>query len=398
MAKTVLQIEERNPEKGWALFELGFRPFFLLASLYAALSAGLWMAVYFGVYSLVPASLPATYWHAHEMVFGFGVAVVAGFLLTVVHNWTGIPTIRGGRLALLVGLWLAGRLSFLLQAPVPLAAAIETVFGLGLLAASAVPLYRAGQWRNLSIFGTKVVLLILANLAFYLGMAGWFAAGLRWGLYTGLYLLVALIFTMGRRVIPFFIEKGVGQPVRLRNSKIADLTSMVGLLGLWLAELWAPLSSWTIGFALVTAAAQVVRLFWWHAPGLWRKPMIWVLWGALAWVTAGLLIKAYAEWQGLLPFAAWHAISYGGIGMVTLGMMARASLGHTGRSVFDPPRLLGPLFLALAIGAAIRSLGPLVLPDLHHQAVAISQLIWILVFVVFFLLYLPIWIGPSKGR
>jgi len=120
-----------------------------------------------------------------------------------VHNWTGIQTIQNGRLALLAALWLVGRLAFLLQAPLVLCATIETLFGLGLLAATAIPLYRARQWDNFAIFATKVALLIIANGLFYLGMAGLFAEGLRWGLYTDIYLLVALIFTMGRRVIPF---------------------------------------------------------------------------------------------------------------------------------------------------------------------------------------------------
>lgn len=395
---SVLQIEERKPPKRFALFELGFRPFSLLATLYAVVSAGLWLAVYFHAAPWVPAGLPATYWHAHEMVFGYGFAVVAGFLLTVVHNWTGIQTIQNGRLAALAGLWLLGRLLFLFHAPWPWTAAVDGLFALGLLLAVTPPLYRTRQWRNLSIFPVKVVLLGLANLLFYLGMAGVLADGLRWGLYTGIYLLVALVFTMGRRVIPFFIERGIGYPHQVRNAKAVDLASLVGLLGLWLAELLAPASAWTIGFGLLTAGAQLVRLAWWHAKGMWAKPLIWVLWGGLAWVTAGLLLKVVAEILNQAPFAAWHAITYGGIGMVTIGMMARATLGHTGRNVLTPPPWLGPLFLALAIGAAIRSLVPILLPAWHGAAVAVSLLLWIGVFAVFFFNYLPMWIGPSKGR
>ena len=398
MTISVLQIEERTPPKKFALFELGFRPFFLLATLYAVVSAGLWMAVYFGGFSLVHEGLPVTYWHAHEMVFGYGIAVVAGFLLTVVHNWTGIQTIQNGKLAVLAALWLAGRLLFLFHAPWQVTAAVDSAFGLGLLLAASLPLYRAKQWHNLSIFATKVTLLVVANLLFYLGMAGILADGLRWGLYSGIYLLTALVFTMARRVVPFFIERGIGYPLQLRNSKIADLTSLVGLFGLWIAELLAPMSVWTIGFALITAGAQIVRLYWWYAKGMWSKPLIWILWGGLAALTVGLLLKAFSEWQGQVPFAAWHAITYGGIGMVTVGMMARASLGHTGRSVFEPPKILGPLFYLLAVGAAIRSLVPMVLPEMHYQAVALSLVIWMLVFAALFLLYVQMWVGPSKGR
>lgn len=396
---SVLQIEERKAPKRFALFDLGFRPFFLLASLYAVVAAGLWLAVYFFSAPLVPPGMPSTYWHAHEMVFGYGFAVVAGFLLTVVHNWTGIQTIQNAKLAALAGLWLAGRLGFLFHAPWWLTASVEILFATGLLIAAGEPLYRARQWRNFSIFPTKVVLMALANLLFYLGAAGLLAEGMRWGLYTGLYLLVALIFTMARRVVPFFIERGIGYPVQLRNSKLADLTSLFGLLGLWIAEMLAPVSAWTAGFALITAGAQIVRLSWWYAKGMWSKPLIWVLWGGLAWVTLGLLMKALAEGLGLISlFSAWHAIAYGGVGMVTIGMMARATLGHTGRSVLAPSKMLGPLFLALAVGAAIRSLIPAILPAWHGAAVALSQLVWIGVFSLFFLHHLPLWIGPSKGR
>lgn len=410
---SVLQIEERKAPKRFALFDLGFRPFFLLASLYAVVAAGLWLAVYFFSAPLVPPGMPSTYWHAHEMVFGYGFAVVAGFLLTVVHNWTGIQTIQNAKLAALAGLWLAGRLCYLFHAPWWLTASVEILFATGLLIAAAVPLYRARQWRNISIFPVKVVLMGLANLLFYLGAAGLLAEGMRWGLYTGLYLLVALIFTMARRVVPFFIERGIGYPVQLRNSKLADLTSLFGLLGLWIAEILAPVSVWTAGFALITAGAQIVRLSWWYAKGMWSKPLIWVLWGGLAWVTLGLLMKALAEGLGLISilwsvngaslhhfslFSAWHAIAYGGVGMVTIGMMARATLGHTGRSVLAPSKILAPLFLALTVGAAIRSLIPAILPAWHGGAVAVSLFIWIGVFLTFFLYHWPLWVGPSKGR
>lgn len=396
MATTILQLQEPRKDQRFALFELGFRPFFLLASLYAAISASLWMAVYFQQAPLVPHGLTPSYWHAHEMIFGFAFAVVAGFLLTVVQNWTNIQTIRHWRLALLAAFWLAARLLFLLQAPWQLTLACELAFATGLLAAASCPLYQARQWRNLTIFASKVLFLGLGNLAFYLGMAGILEDGMRWGLYTGLYILIALIFTMGRRVIPFFIEKGIGYPVQVRNSKIVDLTSMGGLLALWFAELLAPASPWTIGFALVTASAQVIRLYWWHQKGIWSKPLLWVLWVGLALVTMGLLLKALAEGQGMQPFAAWHAMAYGGVGLVTMGMMARATLGHTGRSVFNPPAIIGPLFVGLLLGALIRSLGPLLIPGQYLVVIGLSQLIWILAFSLFFLTLLPMWIGPSR--
>ncbi|MBF0256152.1 MAG: NnrS family protein [Gammaproteobacteria bacterium] len=395
---TVLHLQEAKPKQGLALFELGFRPFFLLASAYAALSALLWMLVYFLPLDWVPAGMPATYWHAHEMVFGFAAAVVAGFLLTAIMNWTGIQTIQNRPLALLVAAWLAARLAFLLQAPWQLILLFELAFYAGLLVAACMPMYRVRQWRNLSIFGTKVLILALANLVFILGWQGIIADGMRLGLYTGLYMILALVFTMGRRVIPFFIERGMGLDQRLRNSKAVDLTSLLALVGLWIAELVAPISVWTIGFALLAAGAQLVRLVWWYAPGMWRHPLIWALWGGLAFISLGLLLKALAEWQGSAPFAAWHAITYGGIGLVTLGMMSRASLGHSGRSVMEPLPILTPIFYALAIGGLIRVFGVILLPGLYGWMIGLSQLIWILAFGAFFIAHLGIWLKPALGR
>jgi uncharacterized protein involved in response to NO len=395
MPGIVFQIEAPQKTSRFEFFELGFRPFFLLASFYAVLSVGLWAAVYIWSAPIAPSGLAVTYWHAHELVFGYGFAVVAGFLLTAIPNWTGLQTIRNGKLALLVSLWIGGRILFLLPAPWLLTLTVEMLFGLGLLLASSQPLYRSCQLQNLFIFSSKIALMTLANACFYLGMAGYFSDGLRWGLYTGIYLLIALVFTLGRRVIPFFIERGVGHPVQLRNSKLVDLISLFGMLGVWLTELFTPVSLWSIAFALLTASAQVIRLYWWHVRGIWRKPMLWVLWAGLAWITVGLILKAVSEWQGMYPFAAWHAMTYGGIGMVTLGMMARASLGHSGRDVLQPPRLLGLLFLAFATGAAIRSLLPLLFPSMHMLAVEISMAIWIFVFALFFLRFFTIWVGPS---
>ncbi|MDP2751003.1 MAG: NnrS family protein [Rhodocyclaceae bacterium] len=397
----LLTLEDPPTARRFALFDLGFRPFFLLASAYAVLSIGLWMGLYFLGLPLAPEGIPPTFWHAHEMVFGFGFAVAAGFLLTVVQNWTGRPTLKGRGLAVLAGTWVTARLLFLCHAPWGLLALADTLFAAGLTWAVVMPLLRAKQWRNLLIFATKLTIMLIANLLFYAGAMGWLEDGARAGLYTGIYILVALILTVGRRVLPFFIEQGIGYPLRLKNSKAVDLISLAGLLGLWLSEMFLPASAATITFALVTALPQMIRLFWWYPPrGLWAKPLLWVLWMGILWITLGLLMKALAEGTGMIShYAAWHAITYGGIGMMTMGMMARASLGHTGRSVFKPPSYLTPLFIALAVGAVMRSLVPVVLPEWTNLAVATSQVIWMIAFGVFCLRYAPMWIGPeARGR
>lgn len=396
----LLTLEDPQPAHRFALFDLGFRPFFLLGSFYAVLSIGLWLALYFLGLPLASEDIPPTFWHAHEMVFGFGFAVAAGFLLTVVQNWTGRPTLKGRGLALLVGIWVSARLLFLGHAPWVFVAWVDILFAAGLTWAVVIPLLQARQWRNLLIFATKLTIMLGANLLFYAGAMGLLEDGLRVGLYTGIYILIALILTVGRRVLPFFIEQGIGYPLRLKNSKVVDLISLAGLLGLWLSEMFIPASKATITFALVTAFAQVVRLFWWMPPrGLWSKPLLWVLWLGVAWITLGLLMKALAEGTGMIShYAAWHAITYGGIGMMTMGMMARATLGHTGRSVFQPPSYLTPLFVVLAMGAVMRSIVPAVLPEWTNPAIALAQVIWMAAFGIFCVRYAPMWIEPEAQR
>lgn len=396
----LLTLEDPQPAHRFALFDLGFRPFFLLGSFYAVLSIGLWLALYFLGLPLASEGIPPTFWHAHEMVFGFGFAVAAGFLLTVVQNWTGRPTLKGRGLALLVGIWVLARLLFLCHAPWSWVTLAEFLFAAGLTWAVVMPLLQARQWRNLLIFATKLTIMLGANLLFYAGAMGMLEDGLRIGLYTGIYILIALILTVGRRVLPFFIEQGIGYPLRLKNSKVVDLISLAGLLGLWLSEMFIPASKATITFALVTAFAQVVRLFWWMPPrGLWGKPLLWVLWLGMAWITLGLLMKALAEGTGMIShYAAWHAITYGGIGMMTMGMMARATLGHTGRSVFQPPSYLTPLFVVLAMGAVMRSIVPAVLPEWTNPAIALAQVIWMAAFGIFCVRYAPMWIEPEAQR
>lgn len=397
MSTSVLQLQEPKSKEPIAFLELGFRPLFFFATLYASVAAALWLGVYFHGAPLVHQGMPPYFWHAHEMVFGFGFTVVAGFLLTAIRNWTNVQTLNGWPLGLLALIWIAARLAFLLHAPWQLTLALEMAFALGVLAGVIHPLWKARHWHNMSIFATKVFLMGTGNLLFYLGFAGILDDGMRLGIYTGLYILLALIFTMGRRVIPFFIERGIGYPIQLHNSKVADIASLVALLGLWFAELFMPHSWLTALCALAVAIPQLLRLYWWYAKGMWQKSLIWVLWAGIGFIALGLVLKAIGEWQQSMSivYAAWHSITYGGIGLITLGMIGRASLGHSGRNVMHPPKWLGPVFAALAIGALIRVFGPLLLPaDILKWSVALAQVIWILVFAIFCVRYIPMWMSP----
>ena len=385
----MLTLEEPYPHKT-AFLQLGFRPFFTAALAFSALAMMAWSLFYLLGWSLPLTSYPTMTWHAHEMVFGYAMAVTAGFLLTAIRNWTNIPTVRGTPLLTLVLVWLAARVIPFSGLPqsLLLTAVFDLAFNLGLFAAALYPLVRAKQWVQAGII-SKVLLIAIANLFFYLGLAGVIADGGRSGLYAGFYLILALIFTMGRRVIPFFIEKGVDSPFQARNERWIDISSLVLFLLFMIADITAPSHWLTATLAIAQFPIHALRLKYWYHADIWKKPLLWTLYVAYIWITLGFLFKAGAVWLGLSPFASVHSFAYGGIGLVTIGMIARVSLGHTGRNVFDPPRQLNLIFLPLAIGVIVRVLFPVIIPSMYVYWVGLAQILWIVAFTGIFVLYVP---------
>jgi uncharacterized protein involved in response to NO len=390
----MMQIEQPQHYRH-ALDHLGFRPFFLLGSLFSIFAIAVWAWLYRSGDQLPVSALPAISWHAHEMIYGYGLAVIAGFLLTAVRNWTGVMTLHGKPLLLLALLWLAARaMPF-----VPHPGALGTMALLDLLFTSWLcwevfsPIYRVRQWQHLGI-AAKVVLLLLGQLFFYLGLFGVLAHGVQWGLYTGLYIIVSLILLMGRRVIPFFIEKGVGYPVTIRNFKWIDYSSLVLMLLLWLFAVFVEARLPLALTALALFAVHSVRLWGWYTHGLWAKPLLWVLFLAYAWLVAGFLLTALGALGVSSPLYGVHALGYGGIGMLTLGMMARVALGHTGRNVFDPPKVLIPIFALLCAGAVVRVVLPMLFPAAYVDLILVAQLLWIAAFLPFAFIYVPMLVKP----
>lgn len=372
------------------LWSLGFRPFFLAAGVYAVVAMTLWFAVYaFGLDTSFT-GLPPTLWHAHEMIYGYTLAVVAGFLLTAVSNWTGLPTLRGMPLALLLGLWLAARICLHLPAPgMVWAALFDTLFAVYLAVGVTVPIVRKRQWRQAGIV-SKLVLIGAGNLLFYLGATGYLDQGIHWGLYTGFYLIIGLILTMSRRLIPFFVERGLKETVTLRNSSAVDIGSLVIYLAFFVAAVFIENDVLTSGFAVVLFLLHAWRLAGWYVRGIWRKPLLWSLYLAYVSITAGFLLFAVSLWQESFRGPALHAFAVGGIGLITLSMMARVSLGHTGRNVHAPPGTVTLFLLFLLLAAVVRVVAPLLLPEFYTLWIQLAQLLWIVGFAAFVAVYLPI--------
>jgi len=397
LTKINMQIEEKQPPSkptAMALFELGFRPFFLGAGIFAMVTIGLWAAIYLFGLSLPMQSVSEFQWHAHEMIYGYALAVIAGFLLTAVNNWTGMKSVNPATLAFLFGLWLAVRLCFVFAANlIWLAAVFDLIFSLVLVIAVSRPVIIRRQWQQMAII-SKLLLILICNALFYLGALGLLDNGVFLGIYGGLYLVIGLVLTMGRRVIPFFIENGVGYRVSLSNSRWLDISSLILFLGFFISELFLAQKAISAWLALALFLINVARLVGWHTPGIWKKPLLWSIYLSFWCITSGFLLFAAGYWFALSPYLAIHAFAYGGIGLITIGMMSRVSLGHTGRDVSKPPTIIGTSFALLFMGAISRVLLPIVDAQHYDIWIGLSQLLWIAAFLVFTITYLPVLLKP----
>jgi uncharacterized protein involved in response to NO len=375
---------------------LGFRPFFTAAGAFAVLSMLFWMQVYVFARGWPSGELPAAVWHAHEMIFGYPMAVIAGFLLTAVRNWTGAPTLQGTPLLFLFLLWTAGRILILggVDMALMVAAVADTLFSTLLLIAIARPVIKTRQWRQTGIL-SKIALLPCANLLFYAGVLGYFPQGVRAGLYSGLYLVIALVLVMARRVLPFFIEKGVGYSVQLTNRRWLDIAGLLVFFLFWIADILQPDSLAAAALAGLLFILHAVRMAGWHTAGIWRRPLLWSLYGGYGFLVTGFALKAAVPLTGISPLLALHAFAYGGIGLFTLGMMTRVSIAHTGRDILAPRPILFWMFAALVSGAIIRVIVPLVAPAQYMLWIGLSQGLWIAAFAVFLFTFLPMLLQPS---
>lgn len=392
-------IDTPTPVSGFALFQLGFRPFFAAAGVYAAIAMTLWLLDYQLQWSTHFSPVPSTYWHAHEMLYGYSMAVVAGFLLTAVGNWTGITSFKGMALGLTFACWAVARLAFHLPGQGLLVAAIaDTAFMTLLMVGLVGPIWRARQWKQIGLL-SKVLLLMASGTLFHAGALGYLDDGMFWGLYGGIYLLLSLVLMMARRVLPFFIERGVDEDFVPGSRRWVDIGSLVLVL------VWAVLEVFTrqlqaiAWLSLGLFLLHGLRLFDWHTPGIWRKPLLWSLYLGYASLVAGFGLRALSIWGSVPPSIALHTFLYGGVGLMTLAMMSRVTLGHTGRNVFKPPRAIGSLFALLALGLILRTILPLLSPGDYLLWIVLSQLAWIAAFAWFCRLFIPFLARPRvDGR
>lgn len=383
------------PTQGFALFNLGFRPFFLLAATFATLSMAVWMARYFQYNAQSFTTISASQWHAHEMLYGFAFAVIAGFLLTAVKNWTSIQTLHGRPLMGLVACWAIARGAMLIAPDYVLLAAIfDLLFNGWLIAAVAQPIIKVKQWRQLGVL-SKVVFLTMGNVAFYTQALGWTSHGAHAALWIGLLLNVSLIMVISRRILPMFIERGVKEEVTLKNSAWIDRLLMIGLAGLLINILTVNAGILNAVLGLTITLSAGFRLWRWHTPGIWQVPLLWSFYCGLWLINLGFLLYTLSFLAGSVPvILAIHCWAIGGIGVITLAMMARVSLGHTGRNIHTPPRSVVWIFGLVIFATLSRVFLPIVLPEFYRLSVMLAAGGWIAAFTLFAIVYWPILSQP----
>jgi uncharacterized protein involved in response to NO len=377
------------------LFALGFRPFYLLAALLAALGLPLWMAQYFGVAGHVavmgaPGYLAGMAWHAHEMVFGFAAAVIAGFLLTAARNWTGLPTASGAALAALAGLWLLGRV-LLITGPGWLAAAVDVAFLPALAVSLWVPLQRS---RNRNRFFVGLLLVFAgANFAFHLAHAGAIHMSALSATRFALYLVVVIVTIMAGRVVPSFTQNAIPS-ARVRRNRPLDLAA-IALAAAALASALSALPGWLIGaLCLAASALHAVRLWMWDPLCTRAQPILWILHLSYAWIPVGLLLMGLSALTGTVPATlADHALGAGAVGGMIIGMITRTARGHTGR-----PLRVGAAetvaYVLVHVAAAVRVFVPMAWPEGYRGAIAASGALWSAAFLLYLLVYVPVLTAP----
>ncbi len=371
------------------LFEKGFRPFFLLGAAFSILAVPLWIVALKG--GPEPrGAFGAMQWHAHEMLFGFSSAIIAGFLLTAIANWSGRETLTGWPLAALVGLWSLGRAAMFFASRLPrfVPALLDVSFLPALAIACALPLVAAHSRRNYGFVG------LLFGLAVANGTAHWFALHgdletVRLAHRFALNLIVVLLVAMTGRVVPMFTRNATGL-AWIRAIPVLERGALAAVVLLALCDLVPSASVLCAVLSAAAAALLLARMRFWGTRHTLRQPLLWILHVGTLFIPLGLTLRAFGAILPSIPIgSSLHALTAGAIGSLTLGMMARVSLGHTGR-LLEPARSVTWAFLCLVSAALVRIGAPFLPASSYVDALTVAAALWSSAFALFVFRYAKI--------
>lgn len=407
-----LNLPSRPPTSPHPILNLSFRIFFSAAGIFAVVTMALWAFIFTGHTDINVQVLNPLYWHGHEMIYGYALAVVAGFLLTAVQTWTGVPMPHGYKLLGIFVCWLLARLSWLAFgfgvsvagdsiALLYVAAGFDLLF-MGLMSSAVFrAVLQVKQYKQMGVLA-KLALLTLGNGLCYWGIISANMNMTKIGIYLGFYLIIGLVLTIGRRVVPFFIERGLSvidnegnkKVVTLRNSKAQDIASLLFFLAFFIVDVFYPNKYLLTMTALGVAVVNIIRLVGWYHRDIWQKPLLWSLYMAFLGMCLSFLLYALQPWVGYTHSIAMHGLAIAGVGMITVAMMTRVSLGHTGRNIHQPPKTVNFMYGLMVLVFISRVLLPLI--DMSHYLlwIMIAQTAWIACFVLFCVSYLPMLTRP----
>lgn len=374
---------------GPALFSYGFRPFFLLGAWYSGVAIAVWILFFFGTVA-VPTVLAPRDWHVHEMLYGYLAATVAGFLLTAIPNWTGRLPLQGRPLIALVALWAAGRVAVFFSGEIgwSVSAVVDSSFLFVMAAAAAREIAAGSNWSNMKVL-LPVCALGVGNAAFH--VEAHFYGQADYGVRLGIAAMISLIIMIGGRIIPSFtrnwlVKENPGRlPVPFNRFDILAIVVSVASLVVWIV---APVGVVPSVLLAVSGLIQLARLLRWAGNRTWRNPLLAILHIGYGFVPAGFLLAALAANDEALRSAALHAWMVGAAGTMTLAVMTRASLGHTGRALKAPPSTVF-IYCAILI-AALARICAAIHPSFGTELLPVAGLAWVCAFVGFGLFYMPV--------
>jgi len=388
----------KSNDQGFTIFESSYRPFFILAATSSLFYMTIWTLFYTFKLPLNFEDISPTMWHAHEMLFGYTMAVIAGFLLTIEKYWLGKNIDSKSILVALVVLWILARVSIFLTVitdiPYEIGAIFDCLFIVILTIRVSYPIINHRAWDKMGLVA-HIAIIAAANIVFYLGMDGLVSNGQYLGIYSALYLVISIILLMGRRMIPIFIRNGLEFKFEPKNWRVIDILSLVFFVMFFILDLFFTSAKAVSIISGILALIYSIRLFGWYSNKIWSKPLLWVLFVAYAWIAVGFGLKFLSLYLNIPDFLPLHSFTYGGIGIMTIGFMSRVILGHTGRDVFEPPKILFWIFSILFTGAIVRVIFPLLDISRYQIWIGASQLLWILSFLIFAVVYLPMLFKPG---
>jgi uncharacterized protein involved in response to NO len=388
-------IPRLKANQGPVLLSYGFRPFFLLGAIYAGLAVLAWLPMFNGELELWTAFGPID-WHVHELLYGYLPAVVTGFLLTAIPNWTGRLPIQGMPLLTLVAVWVAGRVAVTVSAEIGwlLAAIIDVSFLMLVIAATAREIVTGKNWRNLRVV-VMVTLLLVGNIAFHL--EAHFNGSAEYGARIGIAAIVLLIVVIGGRIIPSFTRNWLARenpgrlPAPFARFDVAVIGFSAATLALWTVQ---PIGRLTATALAVTAALNIVRLARWAGDRTWRDRLVLILHVGYAFVPLGFLLACAAALDIVMTDAASHAWTVGAAGTMTLAVMTRASLGHTGNALVASA-VTQAIYAAIVIAALARICSSLE-PAWSELLLDITAIAWCIAFFGFAGSFGPLLVGKQR--